>query len=256
MGIGVRVSFLSRMIKRRATIQRTITRPTVQPASQLKARGLRSRESLKRAAKQALNERGYQKLRVQDVTEKAGVATGLFYRYFHDLDEIVIELAEDFFSEVLSNNDPPGTYTHPYEWLRSTLKRAVDTFAQNPGIVVCLFGLAGNHEDFDRIWKRNAHVWNLRLADFLRHQAGRDVTQARRLAYLLGAMTEGVIYQTLVRRTEDLNLVGSNPAQVADALATLFYRAVFLADPPKSALSIASRKLVATSQVPLPKRRG
>lgn len=236
------------MIKKRVTRQRTSTRPTVQPAAKLKARGLRSREGLKQAARQALNERGYPKLRVQDVTKKAAVATGLFYRYFHDLDEVVMELAEDFFTEVLARNEPPDASRHPYQWLRSTLQGAVETFAANPGIVACLFGLAGNHQDFDRIWKRNAHAWNLHLANFLQRETGRDATQARRLAYMLGAMTEGVIYQTLVRKTEDLNLVGSNPKQVADALAALFYRAIFLSDPPSSDLRTASRRLVATSR--------
>lgn len=238
------------MGKNRTSTKQTLRRPTVKQASTLKARGLRSRERLKEAARAALNERGYPKLRVQDVTEKAGVATGLFYRYFHDLDEVVVEVADDFFKEVLAFNDPSQQYRHPYEWLRSVLRDAVSIFSKNPGIVACLFGLAGNHEDFDRIWKHNAHNWNLRIADFLRREAGQEALHAKRLAYMLGAMTEGVIYQALVRRTEDLGLVGRTPAEVADALAALLYRAIFLTDPPKASLHAASRRLVGQRRTP------
>ena len=63
------------------------------PCDALNERGLRSRERLKRAARDVLNERGYRKIRTQDVTERAGVASGLFYHYFRDLREVVAEVS-------------------------------------------------------------------------------------------------------------------------------------------------------------------
>ena len=88
---------------RRAPTER---RASVQPLAALNPRGLRSRERLKGAARELLNEQGFRSLRVQDVTERAGVATGLFYRYFHDLREIVAEISRDFFAELLPDVDP------------------------------------------------------------------------------------------------------------------------------------------------------
>ena len=227
---------------------RTGRRSSVQPPIALHPRALRSRMRLKRAARELLNEQGFRTLRVQDVTERAGVATGLFYRYFHDLREIVAEIAQDFFEELLEDADPVARYEHRYDWIVQSLGGAVHRFAENPGILACMFGLAGDYEEFDRIWKDNAHRWNLRVAQYLRREAGFNAVHARRSSYMLGAMTEGVIYQALIRRTEDLLEFGSRPEDVADVLAVMWYRAIFLEDPPRERLRPAGRRLLGTNR--------
>src|SRR5512145_2172589 len=135
----------------------TERRASVQPLAALNPRGLRSRERLKRAAREVLNEHGFRSLRVQDVTERAVVATGLFYRYFHDLREIVAEISRDFFAELLADVEPGETSEHRYDWIYQNLSNVVGRFAQNPGFLACLFGLAGDYAEFDQIWKENAH---------------------------------------------------------------------------------------------------
>jgi AcrR family transcriptional regulator len=200
---------------------------------------------LKRAARELLNERGYRSLRVQDVAERAGVATGLFYRYFHDLREIVGEIAQEFFAELLESAPPPRDYEHRYDWIQANLVDVVRRFAANPGILACLFGLAGDYEEFDEIWKQNAHRWNLQVAEYLRKEAGFDAARARRAGYMLGAMTEGVVYQALIRKSADLVRFAPKPEDVADALGVMWYRAVFLEDPPAERLRAAGRRLVA-----------
>jgi TetR/AcrR family transcriptional regulator, ethionamide resistance regulator len=219
-------------------------RASVQPLAALNPRGLRSRERLKRAARELLNERGFHSLRVQDVTERAGVATGLFYRYFHDLREIVGEISQDFFAELLADVDGGAPGTHRYDWIYRTLHDAVGQFARNPGILACLFGLAGDYAEYDQIWKQNAHRWNLRVAQYLRRETGCDAARARRMGFMLGAMTEGVIYQTLIRRTEDLSELAGKPEDIADVLATMWYRAIYLEDPPRARLRAAGRRLL------------
>lgn len=223
---------------------RTERRTSVQLPAALNPRGLRSRERLKRAALEVLNERGFRLLRVQDVTERAGVATGLFYRYFHDLRDVAAELAQDFFEELIAQADPGSEHEHPYDWIYASLSGAVIRFAANPGILACMFGLAGDYEEFDQIWKDNAHRWNLRVAQFLRREAGLDGTHARRMGFVLGAMTEGVIHQALIRRTADLLEFGRKPEDVADVLAVMWYRAIFLEDPPRDRLRASGRRLL------------
>lgn len=236
------------MVNRRAVGReagRAERRRTVQPRELLQSKGLRSRELLKQATRELLNERGYRSLRVQDVAERAGVATGLFYRYFHDLREIVAEIAQDFFAELLESAPPPRDHEHRYDWIRTNLVDVVRRFAANPGILACLFGLAGDYEEFDEIWKRNAHRWNLQVAEFLRVEAGFDAARARRAGFMLGAMTEGVVYQALIRRSVDLVRFAPKPEDVADALGVMWYRAIFLEDPPAARLRASGRRLVA-----------
>ena len=56
-------------------------------------------------------------------------------------------------------------------------------FAQNAGILACLFGLSGDYEEFDQIWKENAHKWNLQVAEFLQRELGCDTAHARRMGF-------------------------------------------------------------------------
>ena len=225
----------------------TERRASVKPLAALNPRGLRSRERLKRAARDLLNERGFRNVRVQDVGERAGVATGLFYRYFHDLREIVGEIAQDFFAELLADVNPAEASEHRYDWIYDNLSNVVRRFAQNPGILACLFGLAGDYAEFDKIWKENAHRWNLRVAQYLQREIRCDAAHARRMGFMLGAMTEGVVYQALIRRTEDLVEMGGRPEDIADVLAVMWYRAIFLEDPPRARLRPAGRRLVGTN---------
>jgi len=216
----------------------------VQPLAALNPRALRSRERLKQAARELLNERGYSKLRVQDVSARAGVASGLFYRYFHDLREIVEEISRDFFAELLIGVDPDEASEHRYDWIFDNLANVVRRFAENPGILACLFGLAGDYAEFDQIWKENAHRWNLRVAAYLKREIRCDAAQARRMGFMLGAMTEGVVYQALIRQTGDLLEMGGKPEDIADILAVMWYRAIYLEDPPLSRLRPAGRRLI------------
>jgi hypothetical protein len=61
---------------------------------------------------------------------------------------------------------------------------------------------------------------------------------------MLGAMTEGVVYQALIRQTEDLVEMGGKPEDIADVLAAMWYRAIYLEDPPLARLRPAGRRLI------------
>ena len=239
----------------RSSKDRVARRASVQPVAALNPRGLKSRDALKRAAREVLNEQGYRSLRVRDVTARAGVASGLFYRYFHDLREIVAEIAEDFFGELLADVDPAQASDHRYDWIYDNLYNVVHRFADNPGILACLFGLAGDYDEFDRIWKENAHKWNLRIAEYLRRETGCAPAQARRMGFVLGAMTEGVVYQSLIRHTEDLIDLGDRPEDIAEVIATMWYRTIFLENPPSDRLRTAGRRLTGASDSRAGKRR-
>lgn len=214
------------------------------PKESLNARGLRSRERLKTAVREVLNEKGYRNIRLQDVTERAGVASGLFYHYFRDLREAVAEVASDFFDAVVEDTESLEDYREPYDWIFQNHCNVVERFARNPGILACLFGLAGDYEEFDKIWKQNAHVWNLHVADFLERTADFTAENARPMAFVLGATTEGVIYQALIRHTEDLFEFGEKPQDIAEVIAVMWYRVIFLRDPPVEKLRSPGKRLI------------
>jgi len=223
---------------------------SAQPKEALNARGLKSRQRLKTAVQDVLNEKGYRNMRIQDVTERAGVASGLFYHYFRDMREAVAEVASDFFDDLVDDTSSLGDFDEPFDWILLNHCNVVNRFTRNPGILACLFGLAGDYAEFGRIWKKNAHIWNLQVADFLQIAAGYSSDNARRLAFVLGATTEGVIYQALIRRTEDLFEFGERPEDIAEIIAVMWYRSIFLRDPPADKLHASGRRLAGLPSAP------
>ena len=212
------------------------SKTAVQPIEKLGDRALRTRDKIKLAAARLLNERGYHELRVQDVTERAGVAAGLFYRYFHDLREIVHEVSTDFMAELNARTSLLPDVVHPYDQIFERHALAVRMFTANPGILRCLFQLDGDYPEFGQVWKSAAHEWNLQVASMLNTSARLPRVQAERMAFVLGAMTEGVFFQYLIRHTEDLSVIGQTPEGIAEILSVMWYRTIFLENPPREKL--------------------
>lgn len=237
-----------RAITRAAVRARTRagTKSAVRPVENLSVRALRTREKLKHAARELLNERGYRRLRIQDLTVRAGVAAGLFYRYFHDLREIVHEVSGDFMAHLNAETSALPAVAHPYDQIFARHALALRLFESNPGIVRCLFQLDGDYPEFGQVWKLAAHDWNMQVASFLSATAGLPAAEARNMAFYLGAMTEGVFFQYLIRHTEDLSVLGGKASDVAEMLSVMWYRSIFLANPPLEKLR-ACRSLVATT---------
>jgi AcrR family transcriptional regulator len=216
---------------------------SARPRSALKPKGIRTRAAIKAAARDVLNEQGFRQLRMQDVAARAGVSSSVLYHYFRDLRSVVAELAEDLFEDLRRAGEARADTDDAYEWILVTLKDAVHHLGSNPGILGCLFGLAGDYQEFDEIWKKNAHAWNLRVAGFLTARAGFSETQASNMAFALGAVTEGIIYQVFIRHTEDLATFSGSTDDTAELIATLWYRTIFLESPPGDKISRVTRQL-------------
>jgi AcrR family transcriptional regulator len=218
------------------------------PEQGLSARAQRSRNKLKEAAVTCINRMGFRELRVQDITTEAGVASGLFYRYFQDLNAIVIEITSDLFGQLVSSFDGVSAKEDRFDWMVQVHEIALGTFGENPGILACLFGKSDDENSFSQIWNTNANAWNLKVSDQLVSWGIRPRARAESLSFVLGAVTEGLIYQGLVRRTNDLlEVSGGTVTGLAELIATVWYRTIFLSDPPAEAVR-ANRLIAAESR--------
>jgi len=112
-----------------------------QASNDLTPAGARTRESLIEAATSVLVTRGYHGTRVDDVTEKAGVSHGAFYRYFDNKDELVTTVAiralfniRGAFTKIPTiTNDADRRSTD--EALQSWLEKYVTTYASEAALV-------------------------------------------------------------------------------------------------------------------------
>ncbi len=63
---------------------------------------LNTRQKIFETALQLFNKKGYDRVTVDDVCEKAGISKGTFYNYFKSKDQIIIEYYQEIFPEIAS----------------------------------------------------------------------------------------------------------------------------------------------------------
>ena len=148
----------------------------------------------------------------------------------------VITVSREFMAQLISQTSDLASAAHPYDQIYERHLLALNLFTQNPGIVRCMFQYDGDYPEFGLAWKGAAHLWNLQVADFLQANISIQPEQAQHTAFVLGAMTEGVFFQYLIRHTEDLENMGPVPNDIAELISVMWYRAIFLQNPPADKL--------------------
>jgi AcrR family transcriptional regulator len=80
------------------------------------AKGMATREKLLQAAAKAFAEFGYERTRIADIVQVAGVSHGNFYRHFADKDEILLAVLQPLLGEVhQASGRGPGEKPFPTE---------------------------------------------------------------------------------------------------------------------------------------------
>jgi AcrR family transcriptional regulator len=206
------------------------------PVSGLSQRALATREKIKRSAKELINLNGYSKVRVEDITADAGVAKGLFYRYFQDLKGITLELCMELFEDVLAESLEKDIDEDiaAFDWLYEFSLTAVSRFINNRGLLACMFELNGSFPGISEGWTETARQWNLHLAEFVCRATGMSKRDSENMGYILGAAMEGIIYQAAIRSNRDIINVGPDAKSIAQTISMLWYRIIFLEPPPRS----------------------
>lgn len=204
-------------------------------------KGERARAGLKAAALQVMEEMGYHRMRIVDVTAKAGVASGLFYHYFKDLKSVTLEVLGDFVSRALRVDDiekdvPRGDW---YGRMLAHNRLVVRAYAERPGIMRCLLQLADEDEDFSGLLRQNFIQqlnWLTRQIPRLFPQAALSEHQALIVVYTLAGMGETVLRDYYVNREPALVERELAHEEMAELISVMFYRGLFLENPPPEKL--------------------
>jgi AcrR family transcriptional regulator len=204
-------------------------------------KGEKARAKLKAAALQVMEDVGYHRMRITDVTGKAGVASGLFYHYYSDLKSLTMEVLEDFVSHSLRVEDiekdvPRGDW---YERILAHNLLAVQAYAQRPGIMRCLLQLADSDEDFSRMLRRNFVYqlrWLTRQMPRLFPAAAMSQHQAMMVVYTLAGTGETILRDYYINREGVLIDENLSLDEMAELITVMFYRGLFLENPPAEKL--------------------
>jgi TetR/AcrR family transcriptional repressor of nem operon len=163
----------------------------------------RTRARLRIACARALEEHGYHSMRVVDITQKAGVAEGLFYAYFKDKLEITLQvltiMLEDVFSKQSLAFEPAPRHSglHLYDAIFRANLKWILTCRANAGLMRCVLQVGDQQPEFSKLFQQINSAWYERVATaIVRQRPGRK--PAMMFTILLGSMMDEIVRRLIV----------------------------------------------------------
>lgn len=205
------------------------------------AKGEKARAKLKAAALVVMEQVGYHKMRITDVTKEAGVAAGLFYHYFTDLPSLTREVLEDYVARALQIEDIEKGVTKG-DWYGRMMAHnvlVVRSYDERPGIMRCLLQLADEDAEFSQLLRDNWQQqlsWLIRLMPKLFPEVPFVEHQAKMVVYTLAGSSERILRDYYINREASLVETELNVEELAELLTVMFYRGLFLEHPPEEKL--------------------
>lgn len=212
----------------------TVSNP---PPSDLKSapktpKGRKRKQELIAAATRALNRIGYRELSVADIAEEAGAPISLFYRYFRNKTEIVVEALNEIVAQHKARM-PAGASSF-FEFQVAAHRNLIRLFTEAPGLLGCYYSFDYGESAF-------ASLFHDQTLNFNRMHAERAIASAEGLrglsadaltplAHALTAMTDNFAFRYSTGRDETAALEKAARADVAMLLAQLRLRAFTLGD--------------------------
>ncbi len=232
-----------------STSQSAETQQNLKPsAKKLSARGEAARAGLKRAARKVMEQTGYHRMRIHDVTSKAGVAAGLFYHYFPDLKSLTLEVLSDFIAEA-HNVDAIEHGVEKGDWysrINAHFRLVVDSYAERPGLMRCMLQMADEDPVFAADIRRRYMEqlnWLIQLMPKLFPKAQFDSHQSILVVYALASSGEMLLRDYFINRDEQLHSKDINREELTELLTVVFYRGLFLENPPAEKLTYTKNLL-------------
>lgn len=207
----------------------------IQPST---ARGRAARQRIMDAAEAVLNRMPYGQARIADVTNEAGTAFGLFYRYFPDFRSLAADMIEtmlhrfDPVLEITAANDPEALLLR----IRAYHRITVDNHADHPGLIRASPEVGMEDAEF-RKRVRSLHM------HYLEHVIGKSIpawsndagevarAQRRMRILALGGMSTAVLQDYYVWKTPMLLECQLERQEMADWLSIIFHRMLTGRDP-------------------------
>ncbi len=210
------------------------------PAAPQTQRGNQTREKLKEATIRVLERIGYRAMRLSDIAAEAGVNVSLLYHYFSgksDLThEILLELLHS--QQVQDLSGIPQT-SDPFESIVRANKVMVGTYSRTPGLMRCLLHFDEEEAEFSELYRKVSVDWSHKISkDIAKRCPGVTLSEQQRLmiAYSLGGMVDNFLFELYVDRNPTLVQAFASPDEVAHFLAIIWYRTIYLANPPAEQL--------------------
>lgn len=230
-------------------------------------KGKRRKQELIDATVLVLNRVGYRDLTVADITEAANAPVGLFYRYFRNKTDIVLEALKLVVSDYKGVMSAEGSSLYNYQI--AAHRTLIQLFTQSPGLLGCYYSFDYGDRAFSDFFHDQTLEFNQMHAQralmTAMHASTADTETMLPLAHALTAMTDNFVFRYCTGRDETAALERAARVDIATLLAQVRVRAFSLSDqeiglsrlPPVGAPPAAGRRprAVSVAARPSPNKR-
>ncbi len=173
-------------------------------------RSLLKYEGLLRAALLEFSENGYTQTTSKSIATRAGVATGSFYQYFDDKDDILYKLVGDRFENLKTRyfdlSDNMSGLAHNSERLRAsiigTLELMMDFHSELSGFHALIHHRRFIDSRLDDIIKTYDAAFDARVVEIVQPFKPRTMATS---AFVVKAMAEGIVHSYIFDEPKDVN---------------------------------------------------
>ena len=181
------------------------------------ARGARTRAALVQAARTVFERDGYLNARLTDITAEAGSATGSFYTYFTNKQEVFAAVLAEVQEEMLHPHVRAMTDSDdPVALIEAANRAYLLAYRRNAGLMRLLDEVALIDDDIRELRRRRGRAFAERNAEFIRDLQARGLADPE-LDPVLGASA----LSAMVGRIAYSAYVGGEAWDLDDLVATL-----------------------------------
>ncbi|MGE0443102.1 MAG: TetR/AcrR family transcriptional regulator [Gemmatimonadales bacterium] len=209
-----------------------------QRAAGPRRKGERTRDRIRLAAVDLLNESGYRQLKVADVCDRAGITPPVLYLYFDTKVALVLEVLTEFLDRFIAQAVEAGGGT-AYQTIFQANLQWVRLARANAGLMGCLLEVADEVPEFATLFREASRGWYQRIADSVlrRFPAARaDRGELELALYALGGMIDDLTRKLFTTRAPEVTRlvaeVAPDDESLARFLSVMWHRALYGADPP------------------------
>ena len=224
-----------------------------------KRKGERTRDKLKLAAVTVLNKVGYQRMRISDICQAAGISAGSFYAYYSNKDEITVDVLTEFLSTIEETYRKGPQPKSAYEAIYRTNLAYISAARANAGLIRCTLQFLDETPAFAAHEHRVTHMHFKRIAENIVRHSGDfapDADAVMLAAYTLGGMIDELCRRLFVYRDPHVQAITDTitpgDEEIAEFVSVVWYRALYAKDP--EGVRFAPAKALAALSAARPKR--
>ena len=193
-------------------------------------KGQRTRKNILNCARKVFARAGYVTLRMSDVAEESGVSMGSLYRYFHNKDDLFVNLIGDIHEQMFSASraSEHDFAADPYQALLAANRGYLKHYHENRDVMRALIEAGTVDERFRDVWwqMRRRHidrfVYALKTSHGIETVSGVSV---RTVVESMASLVEQSAYTWFAQ--EELNDKPISVETAAQVVTRVWYRTFF-----------------------------